>query len=765
MKTTLLTSIGCLFLAFASIGQMRQNGISTQSINTATPNQTTIEEQAVQRITPARTSNELINRAPCIDTLLFEDFQSKTIPASWINLDLDGAADVNGRPQDWFITFDPQSTIPGDTNWVTASSSWLTPAGAANNVLILDAVQPCANTVLRWDSAPFEGPIYMDGYEVRVSTTGTNVADFTTTLFTAAEGIGSTTNTSSGTVHTSFNGTNGLLQTWEVSLGAYDNQTIYIAFFHDSNDDNLIQVDNIFMGLSVDYDVAVNSVSTEPYYATPLNQVTPRTFSAELGMLTGTSVTNPTSNVEVFQGATSVFTDAPTAASLNAGSTVTLTTAAYTPMSIDTYTATFSASAVETDPDLSNNNDTLYFAVSDSVFATEDGVVDGALSIGGGNSGFLGNQYNIVTADELTSVTFVLTNPSAGDTVVGAIYDMTGTTPNQIIGYTDTLFVSSTAQAEYTLNIQGGALSLTPGSYVVGLQEESSQSLTLGTNTTYFNAGMAWVFFGGNWGNNEDYGYSNTYFMRANFGPYCAEVSADYSQTSTDLTVDFTDASTNMDAWSWDFGDGNTSTQQNPTHTYATGGTYTVCLIATSACDADTVCTTVTVSDCVSPTSSFTETLSSNGVVDFTSTSTSNGTTTFAWDFGDGGTSTDENPSYTYTANGTYTVCLTVTDSCGIDTTCNTINVNTIGLDENSLVDQLEIYPVPAYESMTISHLTSGENVKIELLNNLGQVVKVMQSEGLETVELDVRSIVDGYYHLRVSNAHITGTRAVLIKQ
>lgn len=763
MKTTILTTVGCSLLAFVSMGQMKQNGITPESFNTATPNQLNIQEHVAPRTAPARTSNTLINRAPCFDTLLFEDFQSQTIPASWINLDLDGATDANGRPQNWFPFVDFQTTTPGDTNYVAASSSWFTPAGVANNVLILDAVQPCAATVLRWTSAPFEGPIYMDGYEVRISTTGTNIADFTTTLFTVAESVNGTATPSSGTAHTSYNGNNGIQQQWEVSLGAYDNQTVYIAFFHDSNDDNLIMVDNIFIGLNIDYDVEITSVSTEPYYSTPLTQVTPRTFTSELFMATGTTATNVTSNMEVYQGVTSVFTDGQSVASLNAGNSVTFTTPSFTPSAIDMYTAAFAASANEADPNLSNNEDTLYFVVSDSVFATENGVITGALGIGAGATGFLGNQYDVVTTDELTSMTFTLTAPTVGDTVVGYIYDFSGATPNQIVGTTDTLFITSALQAEYTLPIVGGAVTLAPGSYVVGIQESVNSNITLATNIAYFNPGMAWVFFNGSWGNNEDFGFPNTYVMRANFG--CPAVTADFTQTTNTLSVNFTDASTNMDAWMWDFGDGNTATQQNPNHTYAAAGTYTVCLIAASSCDADTLCTTVTVTNCANPTPSFTETVNTNGVVDFTSTSAVTGTATYAWDFGDGNTSTIENPTHTYAANGTYTVCLAIVDSCGTNVTCNDIVVNTIGLNENSLVDQLEIYPIPASGSMTIANLTSGEEVKIELLNNLGQVVRVIQSEGLETVEFDVTSIVDGYYHLRVSNANLAGTRAVLIKQ
>ncbi|MEM8486623.1 MAG: FG-GAP-like repeat-containing protein [Bacteroidota bacterium] len=147
---------------------------------------------------------------------------------------------------------------------------------------------------------------------------------------------------------------------------------------------------------------------------------------------------------------------------------------------------------------------------------------------------------------------------------------------------------------------------------------------------------------------------------------------ADFTFAATDLDVSFTDASTDSDgsivSWSWDFGDGNTSTGQNPDITYAASGTYTVSLTVTDDLGATgSSSQDVTVSDGNAvPTASFTS-AENDLEVTFTDGSTdSDGTiASWSWDFGDGNTSTDQNPVHTYAAYGTYTVALTVTDDGG----------------------------------------------------------------------------------------------------
>jgi tripartite motif-containing protein 71 len=147
---------------------------------------------------------------------------------------------------------------------------------------------------------------------------------------------------------------------------------------------------------------------------------------------------------------------------------------------------------------------------------------------------------------------------------------------------------------------------------------------------------------------------------------------------STPLSVQFTDLSENATGWNWDFGDGSTSTDQNPIHVYPTEGTYTIKLTATNSAGGDTNIksnfisvkgTTSTPQPTASqpPVSKFNsnaKSVNNSLIVTFTDTSTEE-PTSWLWDFGDGNTSTEQNPTHTYAKPGDYHVTLTVSNSAG----------------------------------------------------------------------------------------------------
>jgi PKD repeat protein len=157
-----------------------------------------------------------------------------------------------------------------------------------------------------------------------------------------------------------------------------------------------------------------------------------------------------------------------------------------------------------------------------------------------------------------------------------------------------------------------------------------------------------------------------------------ANFTASPTSTTTGTNVVFTDSSTGSPTtWAWKFGDGGTSSSQNPTHAYAATGTYDVELTVTNASGSNTLKRTsyITVG-APAPVANFTGTPTSitvGGTVNFTDTSTGN-PTSWLWSFGTGqGTSTSgPTVAHAYNTAGTYTVSLTVTNSSGSNSVTKT---------------------------------------------------------------------------------------------
>jgi gliding motility-associated-like protein len=138
------------------------------------------------------------------------------------------------------------------------------------------------------------------------------------------------------------------------------------------------------------------------------------------------------------------------------------------------------------------------------------------------------------------------------------------------------------------------------------------------------------------------------------------------------LVVNFQDQSLGSPtSWSWSFGNGNTSGVQNPTASYFDPGTYTVTLTATNANGSNTLTRTAYIVVHQAPTVNFQADVT-NGCfplrVNFSDLSTpgpNNTNTSWLWDFGNGTTSTSQNPSVTYTTAGSFAITLRVTNDKG----------------------------------------------------------------------------------------------------
>ncbi|MDD1715574.1 MAG: PKD domain-containing protein [Methanolinea sp.] len=197
--------------------------------------------------------------------------------------------------------------------------------------------------------------------------------------------------------------------------------------------------------------------------------------------------------------------------------------------------------------------------------------------------------------------------------------------------------------------------------------------------------------FGGTWVNasqsnfrwydrDDDAGYTPYFTITYSTGIYSAPVAnftSDTQNGTAPLDVQFIDLSANTPtSWAWDFNNDGTvdSTDQNPSHTFETEGTYTVNLTVSNAAGSDEEVMTgyiTVVAAPVPPVAGFTSDVQAGTApltVHFTDLS-SNTPTSWAWDFNNDGIvdSTEQNSSHIYSTAGTFTVNLTVSNAAGAD--------------------------------------------------------------------------------------------------
>jgi gliding motility-associated-like protein len=131
-------------------------------------------------------------------------------------------------------------------------------------------------------------------------------------------------------------------------------------------------------------------------------------------------------------------------------------------------------------------------------------------------------------------------------------------------------------------------------------------------------------------------------------------------------TVVFQNNSTGYQSLKWHFGDGDSGTLENPVHTYSGLGKYTVTLSVSNACRTETKSIEINVGTSSSLKASF-DVAATPCSYSISLINASINASAFQWDFGDGNTSTDENPQHTYASRDSFVVQLIATNNCGVD--------------------------------------------------------------------------------------------------
>jgi PKD repeat protein len=264
------------------------------------------------------------------------------------------------------------------------------------------------------------------------------------------------------------------------------------------------------------------------------------------------------------------------------------------------------------------------------------------------------------------------TSPSASFT-----FNPTAPAVSQSVKFTDTSTPGSGTINQWSWNFGTGATPATSTTQSPSASFASSGQKTVSLTVTDSN------------------GKTSTTSQTVNVGVDAptAQFTMSTSNPNVGQTVTFTDTSLpastgTINQWSWTFGDGGTSTAQNPTHPYSTPGQKTITLAVTDTNGKTSTAThTLTVDDYVAPVASFTYAPAEPVVgqtVSFTDTSTQGSGTInqWSWNFGSGATpatSTTHNPTASFASEGQKTISLTVTDSNGkTSTTTQTIQVNAL---------------------------------------------------------------------------------------
>ncbi len=393
------------------------------------------------------------------------------------------------------------------------STSWSSPAGIADDWMWTPMITLPAYCKLSWNAVAYD-PAFPDGYEVRImigtaptggtAAIGNQLTNSTVLFSTAAEA-------SVWTAHT-------------VDLGAYAGQNVYIGFRNNSNDKFVLLIDDILVNVSLNYNAEVTkSDRLSNYTQIPFQQVTPISLTAQIKNKGLQTLTGVKLLANVYDSThTLVYSDTSAVVANILPDTIKIfDCGTYTPGFIGAHYFEFSPIMDQIDQETANDTVKGSVLISDTTYARDNGVVTGALGIGAGNGGYLGQAYTINTATELRSITFGVNRGYANSKMAFAVWNISSGLPSTIIGTTDSIYYPDDSARIYTLKMHGGSLALAPGDYAFTMIEFDS-TLSLAQTSGLFTNGTTWVNWptspSGGWANAEYFGtsFSKSFLVRPN---------------------------------------------------------------------------------------------------------------------------------------------------------------------------------------------------------------------------------------------------------
>lgn len=241
---------------------------------------------------------------------------------------------------------------------------------------------------------------------------------------------------------------------------------------------------------------------------------------------------------------------------------------------------------------------------------------------------------------------------------------------------------------------------------------------------------------------------------------------ADFTYTSTTIcngdSIQLQNNSTNATSFSWTTNNGTLSSNSasNPYLIATTTGSYDITLTATGPGGSDVSSQTISITVLPFPIADANETITGNTV---TFVNSSSNASSYFWDFGDGNTTTDQNPWNTYSADGTYTVMLVASNGSCTDTNYFSIEINSTSIKENNW--NVNIFPNPFKDQITID----AGNVKlkaVKIIDLSGRIIYNSNVNHTSTflVDLSDKQLAKGTYILVLKGEENQSIQVKLLK-
>lgn len=353
------------------------------------------------------------------------------------------------------------------------------------------------------------------------------------------------------------------------------------------------------------------------------------------------------------------------------------------------------------------------------------------------------------------------------------------------------LLSTKTSNAQCVANFSAIEDSITPGLFYffgsANMPTNTTYQWSFGDNTTstlpdpthQYNAyGLYWVCL-----TIDINGCTATYCDTVAFtytNP-CAAYFTYNTNVSNSYQIDFYNQSAWGNTSQWYFGDGGSSTQTNPSHVYATAGTYVVCLTTAGGGCTGTYCDTIQVGANAGCSAAFYVYPDTSLAHTYVAVNQCSGAQPlqYIWTWGDGDSSSTANPTHTYANPGYYTICVVIIDANGCvsyycdssnyfmraDATPITVNVvsNTTGISTVATLSNINLYPNPATDNVLVSFNSQSASNTVSLIDVTGRIIeiKTIENNGSKCKEtLNLSSVADGLYFIKID----TGTDSKLMK-